>query len=86
MSVTTDPQSASSRLTAARVVPMAVSGSKIEQRSLPGGEARQLGDNPGDRGLSPNRQTALHQAPPNSSSSAFASLRSGVSKPSVNQP
>jgi len=28
----------------------------------------------------------VHQKPPRSSSSAFASLRSGVAKPSVNQP
>src|SRR6516164_8698100 len=32
----------------------------------------------------PNRD--VHQSPSSSSSSAFASLRSGVSKPSVNQP
>ena len=41
--------------------------------------------------VSPQTQAAqprryVHQASPSSSSSAFASLRSGVSKPSVNQP
>ena len=34
--------------------------------------------------LEPRRD--VHQAPPSSLSKAFASLRSGVSKPSVNQP
>ncbi len=34
----------------------------------------------------PQPRRYVHQAPPSSSSSALASLRSSVSKPSVNQP
>ena len=34
----------------------------------------------------PQPRRDIHQAPPSSSMSAFASLRSGVSNPSVNQP